>query len=176
MIRPPQFTPANHLTRTLLDPGCRHFISLPKPSPVMRRLVTTLNSICKNSLIFQPSFQGCRCHVAPVHFRAMSWISAFRHFLFITIPRCSTGEHPGTPPHFHDMPGKENMSRQKAGLELRVIFPPAAPWQLSAQEWQLGIYGWVAKSKQTDTLLRCFCGLGRHQRQLPKQHSVGGCV
>lgn len=138
-ICPPQFTPAMYLTHSLLKPGRLHFISLPKPSPVMRRLVTTLNSICKNSLIFQPSFWGCRCCVALVHLGAVSWVSALRHFLFIVIPRCSISENPSVPPRFHSMPGKENTSRQKA--RLGIIFPPAAPWQLSAQEWQLGIYG-----------------------------------
>lgn len=140
-IYPPQFRPTTYMTHCLLEPGHQHFISLPKLSPVMRRLVTTLNSICKNSLIFQPSFQGCGCCVALLRLGAVSWVSALRHFLFIVIPRCSISEHHSVPPHFHSMPRKEKISRQKARLKLGIIFPPAAPWQLSAQEWQRGIYG-----------------------------------
>jgi len=104
-IYPPQFNPATCLTHCLLETGHLHFISLPKLSSATRWPVTTLNSICKNSLIFQPSFQGCRCWVAFVHLEALSWVSALRHFLFIVIPRCSISEHPSVPSHFHSMPG-----------------------------------------------------------------------
>lgn len=71
-IYPPWFTPTMYLTHRLLEPGHLHFISLPKLSPVVRRPVTTLNSVCKNLLLFQPSFQGCRCCVALVNLGAVS--------------------------------------------------------------------------------------------------------
>lgn len=140
-IYPPQFIPSMDLSHCSLEPGFLHVISLPKLSPIMRRLLTTLHSVWKNWLIFQPSFQGCRCWAALVHLGAVSWVSVLKYFLFIMIPRWSISEHSRIPPHFHSMPGKENISRPKARLKLGIIFPLAAPWQLSAQEWQLGIYG-----------------------------------
>lgn len=153
-IYPPQFIPSTDLLHCSLEPGFLNFISLPKLSHIMRRLLTTLQSVRKNWLIFQPSFWGCRCWAALVHLGAVSWVSVLKYFLFIMIPRWSISEHSRIPSHFHSMPGKENMSRLKARLKLGIIFPLAVPWQLSAQEWQLGIYGQFAESKQPDTLLR----------------------
>lgn len=136
-----QFIPSTDLSQCLLEPGFLHFISLPKLSHIMRRLLTTLHGVWKNWLIYQPSLWGCRYWAALVHLGAVSWVSVLKYFLFIMIPTWIISEHSRIPSHLHSMPGKKNMSRLKARLKLGIIFPLAASWQLSAQEWQLGIYG-----------------------------------